>query len=633
MEGIVIRKKGRFEAGRAPHEQTQASEPKRASVAPRAPKAPKEKTGKLSGAGKAGIIALAVVLILAVGACAYGFSIKNKDTIFPNVYIAGINVGDMTASEAKTAVETAVADSYSKDTLTVTLPDQTISFDPSATHVALNADEAVASAMRYGRTGGPISALLTYRSAKSNEHTIDLQSSLNLDTDYIRKTIDDAAASAKTELIQPQVTVDESAGTITVVAGSPAVSLDADKLYDTVIQRFTDNDFSPLTFDYDTTPCDPVDLQTYYDKYGTEMKDAYYDEKTHELVAEVKGYGFDVERYTQELAMAKAGDTVTIQMEDMEPEVTLEELKKEYFVDTLASFDSPHTYNSSRTNNLVLACKAINGTILNPGEEFSFNNVVGERTAAKGYQAAIVYQTGGVSTPELGGGVCQVASTIYYCTLQADLEVTHREPHMFYVSYVPGGLDATVYWGSTDYKFKNSTSHPIRIDASVSNGYVHITFIGTKEKHDWDHITLDSVRTATNYSKVKNQNGTYLTVNGSTATDSSGNKYNVGAVTQTSYTGYTYVAYKHYMDANGKELSKQTIGKTTYLTRDEIVQTTPYVEPTPVEPTTPTTPTTPDTGTDTNPDGTYTGDPSVTPGDTGTGTGTGDTGTGTDVWP
>ena len=135
---------------------------------------------------------------------------------------------------------------------------------------------------------------------------------------------------------------------------------------------------------------------------------------------------------TLERDAEKLGSDVLFPAADryMEPEVTLEELKKEYFVDTLASFDSPHTYNSSRTNNLVLACKAINGTILNPGEEFSFNNVVGERTAAKGYQAAIVYQTGGVSTPELGGGVCQVASTIYYCTLQADLEVTHREPHM-----------------------------------------------------------------------------------------------------------------------------------------------------------------------------------------------------------
>lgn len=167
-----------------------------------------------------------------------------------------------------------------------------------------------------------------------------------------------------------------------------------------VVARFNAGDLSELKFDYDTEPCAPVDLQQYYDQFATEMKDAYYDEEKKELVAEKVGFGFDVSYYTQQLAMADPGTKIVIQAEEIQPEVTLAELEKEYFSDVLGSCDSPHTAQAGRTKNLELACKAIDGTILNPGDEFSFNKIVGERTPEKGYQSAIVYQTGGKSEAE-----------------------------------------------------------------------------------------------------------------------------------------------------------------------------------------------------------------------------------------
>ena len=143
------------------------------------------------------------------------------------------------------------------------------------------------------------------------------------------------------------------------MTGSPKISLDADALYDAVVARFNAGDLSELKFDYDTEPCAPVDLQRYYDQFATEMKDAYYDEEKKELVAEKVGFGFDVSYYTQQIAMADAGTTITIQAEEMQPEVTLADLEKEYFADVLGSCDSPHTAQAGRTKNLELACKAI----------------------------------------------------------------------------------------------------------------------------------------------------------------------------------------------------------------------------------------------------------------------------------
>lgn len=172
-----------------------------------------------------------------------------------------------------------------------------------------------------------------------------------------------------------------------------------------------------------------------------------------------------------------------------------------------------------------MPARPIDGTILNPGDEFSFNKIVGERTKEKGYLAAIVYTDGGKSESQEGGGICQVASTIYTCTLLADLEVTERAPHMYLVTYVEPGMDATTYWPSLDYKFKNSTDMPLRVDASVSGGYVHIKLVGTKQEHDYDHIKLRGVyASSTAWKTVAEINGkkTEITIAKGAGVDANG---------------------------------------------------------------------------------------------------------------
>ena len=626
--GIFIRKKGKFEQSRTPKKPSVAEQ--QVNKPAKAAKQPKQGSGK-----KGLIIALALVAIVVLGVCSYGFVLKNQDAIYPNVYVAGVNVGGLKRDAAVSAVSEAVEKSYASDTLNVVFPDRTLSLTPEVTQVALNPEQAIDEAMRYGRSGGPISAVINYLRAGKREYTVDLDSSLNLDTEYIRTLIDQTARECASDKIDPIVKVDEDAGTITITAGSPAISLDADKLYDAVIARFASGDFSDLDFDYDTVACESVDLQQYYDKYCKEMTDAYYDEEKKELVPEVNGYGFDLPYYTQKLAMAKAGDVITIQMEDLIPAVTLEDLKKTYFADTLASYDSPHTANAARTKNLELACKAINGTVLNPGDEFSFNKIVGERTKEKGYQAAIVYTDGGKSEAQEGGGICQVASTIYTCTLLADLEVTERSPHMYLVTYVEPGMDATIYWPSLDFKFKNSTDMPLRIDASVSGGYVHIKLVGTKQEHDYDHIKLRGVyASSTAWKTVAEIDGKKVEItiakgagvdaNGNAidlAVDANGNKYVLGSIIEGEYTGYTINAYRDFIAADGSTIRSELLHTDQFKHRDRCYSVTPYVEPEPDVPEEPDPddpnydpdydPTVdPDDGDD---DNHYTGDPSAMP--------------------
>ena len=629
--GIPIRKKGKFEQSRTPKKPSVAEQQvNKPAKTPKPAKQPKQGSGK-----KGLIIALALVAIVVLGVCSYGFVLKNQDAIYPNVYVAGVNVGGLKRDAAVSAVSEAVEKSYASDTLNVVLPDRTLSLTPEVTQVALNPEQAIDEAMRCGRSGGPISAVINYLRAGKREYTVDLDSSLNLDTEYIRTLIDQTARECASDKIDPIVKVDEDAGTITITAGSPAISLDADKLYDAVIARFASGDFSDLDFDYDTVACESVDLQQYYDKYCKEMTDAYYDEEKKELVPEVNGYGFDLPYYTQKLAMAKAGDVITIQMEDLIPAVTLEDLKKTYFADTLASYDSPHTANAARTKNLELACKAINGTVLNPGDEFSFNKIVGERTKEKGYQAAIVYTDGGKSEAQEGGGICQVASTIYTCTLLADLEVTERSPHMYLVTYVEPGMDATIYWPSLDFKFKNSTDMPLRIDASVSGGYVHIKLVGTKQEHDYDHIKLRGVyASSTAWKTVAEIDGKKVEItiakgagvdaNGNAidlAVDANGNKYVLGSIIEGEYTGYTINAYRDFIAADGSTIRSELLHTDQFKHRDRCYSVTPYVEPEPDVPEEPD-PDDPNYDPDYDPtvdpdddgdDNHYTGDPSAMP--------------------
>ena len=120
-----------------------------------------------------------------------------------------------------------------------------------------------------------------------------------------------------------------------------------------------------------------------------------------------------------------------------------------------------------------------------PGEEFSYNKVVGKRTVEAGYKDAKIYSNGQV-VDGLGGGICQISSTLYNAVLMADLEITERRNHYFKTSYVAAGRDATVVWGSIDFKFKNTRTYPIKFEAKVSNGIAEFKIHGIKEEKEYD---------------------------------------------------------------------------------------------------------------------------------------------------
>lgn len=166
---------------------------------------------------------------------------------------------------------------------------------------------------------------------------------------------------------------------------------------------------------------------------------------------------------------------IPIIIDNVYPSISEEDLKVMGELSTYSTW-----YNSGevdRTHNLVKAALAINGQVVQPGEVFSFNKTVGARTFETGYRDAMVIVSGKFE-PGVGGGICQVSSTLYNAVLLADLEVVERHNHSLAVAYIPVGLDATVAWGIQDFQFRNNTGHPIYIRTTTGSGKLTITLYG-----------------------------------------------------------------------------------------------------------------------------------------------------------
>jgi vancomycin resistance protein YoaR len=220
------------------------------------------------------------------------------------------------------------------------------------------------------------------------------------------------------------------------------------------------------------------DLQEIYDQFYIAPVDDTIDLENHCVIPGAWGYHFDMEKAQKQVNDAEFGETVYISMEFLEPEIYGD---KVYFRDVLGYCETQHTDDANRNNNLRRACESMNGVVLQPGEVFSYNDTLGQRTKENGYLPAGAY-SGWELVQSYGGGICQGSSTVYCAALYADMEIVHRRNHGYRVGYMQPGLDATVNWGGPDFQFRNSSHFPIKIAAEVSDGCVKVTILGTEDR-------------------------------------------------------------------------------------------------------------------------------------------------------
>ena len=428
---------------------------------PKAPKDPKKRRKTLIILS----VVLAVLILLAGGAVFAGRQITLSETNLPNVYVGGVYVGGMTKEETRAELERQLWDQSVSGTLAVTLPmDVHFSVDYTKAGANITAERATEAAYRYGHDGNWLENLFTYIGGLLKPEDVSLiQPTLN--ESHIAKLVNFGVARYNKNMAEyTGHEIDKENSRLVLVKGAGQLQIDAGELYKQVAQALLDKE-TELSYAMPETEVEMPDFQALYEQLSANPENAYYDKETDSIVPEVDGVEFGVKEAEQLWKAAKLNEKVEIPVELTIPEITEESLKELLFRDKLGA-TTTYFYGSTenRINNIDLVVNKLNGLVLMPGDEFSYNGYVGQRTEEAGFKAAAAYNDGQV-VQELGGGICQVSSTLYCATLAANLETVERTCHIFAVGYMNKGLDATVSWPGPDFKFRNNRDYPVKLVA------------------------------------------------------------------------------------------------------------------------------------------------------------------------
>ena len=368
---------------------------------------------------------------------------------------------------------------YTQD-LAVVLPEQTLLLSPGDIGVKVNLTGALRTARKMG---GEIS-LLSYLTVKEDQLRAPLLDyAARYDTQLVQPSwhLEGETPALATEKFDPSVPGE----TLALTMGTPEAHLDVEGVYSAILETYAqsiglcrEGNYSAVWEVQPEVVPDSPDVPEIYRECFLEPVNDALDRETYAFVPGSYGRHLNTENLEQEIANAQYGQTLTVILAYDPPEMMGEAV---YYQDVLGEYETRHTDNENRNTNLRLMCQALDGVIVEPGEEFSFNGTVGERTKEKGYLPAPAY-SGNRLVDSYGGGVCQGSTTLYNCVLLADLEVTCRASHGAKVGYVPAGLDASVNWGTTDFRFRNNFHFPVKLQAEVSDGYVKMKILGTDEK-------------------------------------------------------------------------------------------------------------------------------------------------------
>lgn len=429
-------------------------------------------------------ILFAMVLGIFIAATVMFYSHQqNSNIIQSGVFIKGVNVSGLTKEEAIELVSKEL--SYQMhDHIELTYKNYNYYVEIEQIGAKFDIESSVNYALSIAKTGNFFDDLNKYIAVLMTN--IDIEPMLVYDEEALQSYLETIEANLPDQLEQFGYYVEDDE--LIITNGINGAGIEFDELKKMIISAIQDISYSrsyiqiPTYIKYP----EPIDVEAVHNDVYRQVEDAYFTTEPYAVFADVTGIDFDVNKMKSMIEENPEQEEYTIGLDYTKPNITVNDLGKEAFPDLIGSFSTKYaTSNTDRTTNLRLAASKINGTVVMPGEIFSYNKVVGKRTIAAGYKEAAIYQDGGV-TSGLGGGICQISSTLYNAAIQANMEIEERRNHMFVPSYADAGKDATVVWGSTDFKFKNRRDYPIKIEAHVGGGIAEINIYGLRTDNEYD---------------------------------------------------------------------------------------------------------------------------------------------------
>lgn len=496
-------------------------------------------------------VAVGIVALAGLGFGALCYASGDTGKIFPNTYVGDVNVGGMTRQEAARTLEADSRAAYEGKTVTLEFPGGGVELSMDQLAPKLDGEAAAEAAYQYGRGGGaPVNAITYLKSLISG---VRLEPEFTMNTAYVEQAIAKGAKDSKEDMLPYSYEVSENK--LLLTKGRTGKTIDEDAVLERIREELKNRSFDPIPCEPVMTEPEPIQLAAVKQAVYIAPENAYYDSEDHEVVPHVTGVDFDLEDVQKRLDAAKPGEVVTVPLTLTEPELTTRKLEGMLFKNVLGECTTSVGGTASRASNVKLAASFLNGQIIGPGETFSYNETVGKRTTARGFQAAPAY-VNGLTVDEIGGGVCQVSSTLYLATLRSNLEIVARAAHTYRVAYMPYGMDATVSWGGPDYKFKNDTEYPIRISAKMKDRALTIQLVGTKTDNTtvkMEYKLLDTIP----YQTLRKADNSL--------------QPGQSKVDVTGYTGYKVESYRCIYDENGKLISRKFEASSNYKKRDKII--------------------------------------------------------------
>lgn len=388
-----------------------------------------------------------------------------KPKIPTGTAISGIPVGGMTEEEAIRTVSGSISRAQEQQTMVISANGKEFRLAPEETKIHWAVEEAVSEAMK-GEKSNVTLELMMDRDA--------LLEKLEAFFDSLGGVYVPSGYWLEGDGPDPQL-MTGPCQTLVLNSGSQGHLIDLQDVCDQVFSAYEQERFQ-VSVDIPEEVREPraLNLSEIYEQVSVQPQNPSIDHSTLEVVPGKNGYGFDLEAAASLLESVKSGSTVRVPMKYIPPEASEEDA---WFQETLGYCKTEYEDNENRNENLRLACEKLNGIILQPGQTLSYNETLGKRTTEAGYKPAPAY-SGTELVNEVGGGICQVSSTLYLSSLFAELSIVERKNHGFPASYIPLGLDATVNWGTTDLKLRNDYELPVKILAELEDGYVKIRIMG-----------------------------------------------------------------------------------------------------------------------------------------------------------
>lgn len=426
------------------------------------------------------IIIGVIFLLLAIFSIIFALMNIDNNNIISGVKIEGIDVSGLTREQAKEKINAVYEEKNQKD-IVLKYGEYETTITPQLIDTNYDIDKATKKAISLGRDSNIVINNYNILFAKIGRKNIEVDMTIN--EDEAKTTIESISSNLPGAVVETDYYVEDNK--LIITKGNEGIKIDTESLIKKIKDKLKNINSKQEYIEIpviNETP-EKIDIEKIHNEVYKEVQNAYLTQDPVTIHPEVEGKDFNIDEAKALLNEEK--EKYEIPLIITKPEVTTAQIGAEAFPDLLATYSTKYdASNINRATNLELACEKINDKVVLAGEIFSYNKTLGERTIAAGYKEAKVYENGEV-VDGIGGGICQVSSTLYNSVLMANMEVTERRNHQFVTSYTPEGRDATVVYGMTDLKFKNTRKYAIKIKATCSNGIVTISIYGIKEDNEY----------------------------------------------------------------------------------------------------------------------------------------------------